>query len=359
MTRSLTINGRTIDDDSAPYLIAEIGHNHQGDPTLAHELVRQAAECGATAVKFQKRENETLFTREMFNRPYEGKNSYGRTYGLHRMALELDDVELAELQRHAGSLGIDYFSTPFDIPSAELLNDAGVPCFKIASADITNTPLLRRVASFGKPVLISTGGADIIDVDRAVRTVLPINPQLCVMQCTAAYPAHERILNLRVISTYRERYPDVVIGYSGHDDGIRAAAAAYLLGARVIEKHFTLSHAARGTDHAFSLEPAQFAHMVSLLGETQRMMGSGVKRVLDVETEPIAKMGKSLYARRPLPAGHVLDASDIVICSPGGGLPPYELENVVGCRLTQPLDFEQRISVEHLGEQVLPQVLVS
>ncbi len=357
--RQLVINGRTIDDDSDPYLIAEIGHNHGGDPEKARELFRQASVCGASAVKLQKRDNETLFTREMFNKPYTGPNSYGPTYGAHRQALELDDVTLADLQMYAATLGIDYFSTPFDIPSAETLNDAGVPCFKIASADITNTPLLRRVASFGKPVIVSTGGADQRDVDRAASVVTTINPQLCLMQCTASYPAQPAELNLRVIQTYRDRYPDVVIGYSGHDDGATAAIVAYEMGARIIEKHFTLSRAGKGTDHAFSLEPASFASMVSGLRRSRVLLGSGVKRVLPSEAAPIMKMAKSLYAARALPAGHVLTAQDVVIRSPGGGLPPYELEHVIGCRLLVPLAEEAQISAEHLGEMALTGVLVS
>lgn len=357
--RQLTINGRVIDDDSDPYLIAEIGHNHGGDTEKARELFRQAAVSGASAVKLQKRENETLFTREMFNRPYTGPNSYGPTYGAHRQALELGDDQLADLQAYAADLGIDYFSTPFDVPSAHSLAEAGVPCFKIASADITNTPLLRTVAGFGKPVIVSTGGADIVDVDRAVRVVTAINPQLCLMQCTASYPAQPAELNLRVIQTYRERYPDVVIGYSGHDNGANAAVIAYEMGARVIEKHFTLSRAGKGTDHAFSLEPAMFASMVSAMRRMRVLLGSGTKRVLPGEAAPITKMAKSLYTARPLAAGTVLTAADVVIRSPGGGLPPYELEHVIGSRLLVSLGEEAMLGPEHLGEVVLPAVLVS
>jgi sialic acid synthase len=241
VARELVINGTRIDDDSPPYVIAEIGHDHQGDVWKAKELFDRAKECDASAVKLQTRDNETLFTRDAFNRPYDNENSFGPTYGLHRQALELGPDELRELKVYAEQLGIDYFATPFDIASAELLEAIGVTFYKIASADLTNTPLLKHVARYGKPMLVSTGGGTMEDVDRAVNTVLAINSELCIMQCTAAYPADYDELDLGVIQRYRERYPECVIGYSGHDNSISMPVVAYMLGARVIEKHFTLN----------------------------------------------------------------------------------------------------------------------
>ncbi len=140
MARELVINGTRVADDSPAYVIAEIGHNHQGDVGKAKELFDRAKECGASAVKLQKRDNETLFTREAFNRPYDNENSFGPTYGLHRLALELGKDDLRELKAYADGLQIDYFATPFDIPSADLLEELGATFYKIASADITNTP---------------------------------------------------------------------------------------------------------------------------------------------------------------------------------------------------------------------------
>jgi sialic acid synthase len=349
VARELVINGTRIDDGSLAYVIAEIGHNHQGDVEKAKELFDRAKECGASAVKLQKRDNETLFTREAFNRPYDNENSFGPTYGLHRQALELSKEELRELKEYAAELGIDYFATPFDIPSADLLEELGVTFYKIASGDLTNTPLLRHVARFGKPMLISTGGATIEDVDRAVNTVLAINSQLCVMQCTAAYPADYAELDLRVIQTYRERYPECVIGYSGHDNSISMPLVAYLLGARVIEKHFTLNRVMKGTDHIFSLEPAGLRRVVRDLTRAQLALGDGVKKKRPSEFAPIVKMAKSLYTARPLPAGHVLTEADVAIKSPGGVMPPYELENVIGRPLLVDLDEEAALSLEHLG----------
>jgi N-acetylneuraminate synthase/sialic acid synthase len=354
VARELVINGTRIADDSPAYVIAEIGHNHQGDVAKAKELFDRAKECGASAVKLQKRDNETLFTREAFNRPYDNENSFGPTYGLHRLALELGKDELRELKSYADGLGIDYFATPFDIPSADLLEELGVTFYKVASADLTNTPLLKHIARFGKPMLISTGGATQEDVDRAVEAVFPINRQLCVMQCTAAYPADYAELDLGVIQTYRERYPELVIGYSGHDNSISMPLVAYMLGARVIEKHFTLNRVMKGTDHIFSLEPPGLRRVVRDLTRAQLAIGDGVKKRRPSEFAPMVKMATSLYQTRRLPASHLPTEAYPTIKCPGGGMPPYELENVVGRALLVDLSEEQPLAFEHLGPAAAP-----
>ncbi len=349
MARELVINGTRIADDSPAYVIAEIGHNHQGDVAKARELFDRAKECGASAVKLQKRDNETLFTRAAYNRPYENENSFGPTYGLHRQTLELGKEELTELREYAAKLRIDYFATPFDIPSADLLEELGMRFYKIASADLTNTPLLKHVARFGKPMIVSTGGATLEDVDRAVETVLPINRQLCVMQCTAAYPADYDELDLGVIQTFRERYPEVTIGYSGHDNSISMPVVAYMLGARVIEKHFTLNRVMKGTDHIFSLEPPGLRRVVRDLERARVAIGDGVKKRRPSEFAPMVKMAKSLYAARPLSAGQILTEADLAIKCPGGGMPPYELDHVIGRPLLVDLGEEDALAFEHLG----------
>ena len=175
-------------------------------------------------------------------------------------------------------------------------------------------------------MVISTGGAVIEDVQRAYDTIMPINPQLAILQCTAGYPAAFEELDLRVIDTYRDRFPGAVIGFSSHDNGIAMPVAAYMLGARIVEKHFTLNRAMKGTDHAFSLEPVGLRKMVRDLDRTHKALGNGVKKIYESEKAPIIKMGKSLVVARDLPAGHVIGANDIVMKSPGGGIPPYELE---------------------------------
>jgi N-acetylneuraminate synthase/sialic acid synthase len=330
-------------------VIAEIGHNHQGSVEKAKELFRAARECGVDAVKLQKRDNRSLYTRAAFDAPYDNENSFGATYGEHREALELDRAEYAELQAYARELGLRFFATAFDVPSADFLAELGVPALKIASGDLRNTPLLRHVAALGKPLLLSTGGATIDDVDRAVDAVGSINDQFCVLQCTAAYPAAVEELNLQVIATLRDRYPDTVIGLSDHQDGIAMSLVAYMVGARVIEKHFTLSHAAKGTDHAYSLMPEGMRKLVRDLRRVQDALGDGVKRPLESERRPLEKMGKKLVAARPLAAGHVLTAEDVAIKSPAdGGLPPYALDELLGRRLVRGLEPDENVTDDAL-----------
>jgi sialic acid synthase len=349
VSRHFRIDGVDIHDGSECYVIAEIGHNHQGDVEKAKQLIRAAKEWGVDAVKLQKRSNRTLYTREFYNKPYENELSFGRTYGEHREALELDADEYRELQRYAREVGVTLFAAAFDFESAHLLAELDVPAFKFASGDLRNTPLQRYVAAFGKPMFLSTGGGTMEDIERAVETILPINDQLCVLQCTAAYPANVEDLNLTVITTLRERFPDLVIGLSDHQNGIAMAVVAYMLGARVIEKHFTLDHALKGRDHAFSLMPDGMRRLVRDLHRIPVALGDGVKRPLPVEAEALEKMGKKLVAARELPEGHVLAAEDIAIKSPAdGGLPPYELDRTVGMRLRRSLRPDENLELADL-----------
>lgn len=349
MSATIRIGSREIGDHTDCYVIAEIGHNHQGSVAQCRELFREAKAAGAHAVKLQKRNNRGLFTKAAYDKPYDNENSYGATYGEHREFLEFGLKEYQELQAYAAELGVDFFSTAFDAESADFLEGLNVPAYKMASGDLKSTPLLAHVARFGKPMIISTGGATLDEIRRAYDTIMPINPQLCILQCTAGYPAKFEELDLRVITQFREAFPGAVIGFSGHDNGIAMAVAAYVLGARVIEKHFTLNRAMKGTDHAFSLEPLGLKKMVRDLERTRIALGDGRKKVWESERAPIIKMGKSLVMKHDVPAGHVLTADDIVLKSPGGGIPPYELEQVIGLTTTRALREDDFLSVDVLA----------
>lgn len=344
MPRELTIDGKQISDASDCWVIAEIGHNHQGSLERCFELFRLAKECGADAVKLQKRDNRALYTRAAYDAPYASESAFGATYGEHRNALEFGLAEYRELMAYARELGISCFATAFDFASADFLAKLGVPAFKIASGDLTNTPLLRHVASLGKPMLVSTGGATIEDVDRAYEAIAPYHRQICLLQATAGYPPTWEELNLRVIETYRERYPDVVIGLSAHDSGIAMALVGYVLGARIVEKHVTLNRALKGTDHAFSLERSGLQKLVRDLRRARVSLGDGVKQRYPSEEAPLRKMGKKLVAARDLPEGHVLGAADVAIKSPGDGLAPHHLDEILGQVTVRPLAADESIA---------------
>lgn len=346
----LKIADREIGGDSC-FVLAEIGSNHQGSVEIAEKMIRTAAQCGADAVKLQKRTNEALYTQEFLNRSYESENAFGNTYGTHREFLEFGWSDYTRLQEVAQEVGVILFATAFDKPSVDFCVEMGFPAIKIASGDLTNTPLISHATESGLPIFLSTGGGQLRDVDRAV-SLIP-KEQLVLMQCTAMYPTPFDKLDLLVIGTYRSKYPDVVVGASLHDNGIAMAVAAYTLGARVLEKHMTLDRTMKGTDHSFSLEPQGFAKMVRDLRRLEVALGDGEKRRHQEELPAITKMGKALFAARPLRAGHVLTEEDFVFLSPGTGLPPYMADQLIGQVLARDVEKEEPIRVHYIAEQAI------
>ena len=292
--------------------------------------------------------NKGMYTKAFYNKAYDNPNSFGATYGEHRDALEFGESEYKELKAFAAEIGITMFSTAFDVASADFLAKLDMPAYKIASGDLNNIPLIRHVARIGKPMIISTGGASMDEVRRAYDVIMQINPQLCIMQCTSGYPCVFEEMNLKVISTYRQEFPDAIIGLSAHDSGIAMAVAAYTLGGRMVEKHFTLNRAMKGTDHAFSLEKPGLQKLVRDLNRVQVAMGDGIKRTYESEKGPLMKMGKKLVAARNLPAGHVISWDDVAVKSPGDGLAPYELDVILGAVTTTAIKEDENFTWEAL-----------
>ena len=344
--RALTIDGKRIDDTEDCYVIAEIGHNHQGSVEQCKKMFRIAKECGAHAVKLQKRNNKAIFTEAAYNQVYDNRNSYGDTYGVHREVLEFDEAQFRDLIQYAADLGITLFSTAFDVESADMLDKLGTPAYKVASFDLRFTPLLRHVAEKGKPIIISTGASTLDDIRRAYEVIHPINPNVAILQCTSSYPCEFEELDLGVITTLRHEFEDCVIGYSGHDSGIAMAVAAYVLGARIVEKHFTLNRASKGTDHAFSLEPVGLRKMCRDLQRCRAAMGDGVKKVYESEKRPFSKMSKKIVAAGPMSAGTVLDWKHLDYRSPGDGMPPWQADQLVGRTLKCDVGKEETLSLD-------------
>jgi len=348
MPRQIQLQNEIISDDSLCYVIAEIGHNHQGNLETAKQMFHAAKYSGANAVKLQKRNNKVLYTKAMYDSPYDNENSYAPTYGTHRDALEFKKEDYLELQKLAKELELVLFATAFDYPSADFLQDLDMPMYKIASADTINLPLLKYVAKIGKPMILSTGGATFAQVRKAYDTIMPINSELAILQCTASYPAEAKDLNLNIITKYREMFPDCVIGLSDHQNGISMALVAYVLGARIVEKHFTLNRAWKGTDQAFSLEPAGLRKLTRDLRRAKEAMGDGEKKRLICEEAPLFKMSKKMVAAKNLASGHVLTKEDVAIKSPGDGLSPADFENVIGRKLKKDLVEEENILFKDL-----------
>lgn len=288
--RELIIGDRRIADDEPVYVIAELGNNHSGSLHTANAMIREAAKAGASACKLQVRHNPTLYSPELLNKSYENENSFGKTYGEHRAFLELNLNALRLTQIQAEESRIQWFATAFDERSADRLFALHVPAIKLASGALTDAALQEHVASFNIPIILSTGGGTDADIDRAVQRITRRTSRLALLHCTAAYPLEAKDANLRCILTLRERYPDLVIGYSSHSPGIVLSLIAVAFGASILEQHFTLNRASKGTDHAFSLEPKGLATLVDDARKVQQSLGDGVKRWLDIEKGPISKM---------------------------------------------------------------------
>lgn len=344
--REFFIGGRRVADDEKPFVIAEAGHNHGGSLKCAIEMVKQAATAGADAIKFQKRHNASLYTRQMLNQPYDHEQSYGKTYGEHRQNLEFSQQAYISCRAVAMGCGLQFFATAFDEPSADFLCELDVPAIKVASGDLTNTPLLRYLSLLGRPIILSTGGGSWEDVDRAVEALG--TSSFALLHCTASYPLLPHEANLRAIPAMRERYPNTVIGWSSHDPGIALSLIAYAFGASIIEKHFTLSRAMKGTDHGFSLEPKALQTLVDDLGKVRAAQGIAQKIRLGCEDAPLRKMAKALVGARDLPKGHVLTYADLARKSPADGLPPYLLDALVGFPLAKSLRVDEPLTDAHI-----------
>jgi sialic acid synthase len=339
---------RLTQDGPECFVIAEVGHNHGGDLEVCKQMFQAAAYAGVSAVKLQKRDNRTLYTREFYDSAYNSENAFAPTYGAHREALEFGESEYRELKQFAEDLGLVFFATPFDFTSVDFLEKIGVPCYKVASGDLTNIPLLQYVAQTGKPMIVSTGAGTLEDVRRAYAAIAPLTDQIAILQCTAEYPGDHKDMNLSVIQTYIREFPDALIGLSDHDNGIAMALVAYVLGARVIEKHFTLNRSWKGTDHAFSLEPEGMRKLVRDVHRASVAIGDGVKRVYDKELPAKTKMGKKIVAARDLPRGHTIEAGDLAFKSPGDGLPPYMVGQLVGKGLKDDVRQDETLNLEHV-----------
>lgn len=350
MSAKIKIKNRVILESSPCFVIAEIGHNHQGNLKVALDMIKTAAQCGVDAVKFQKRDNKSLYTRALYNKPYDNEDSFGLTYGQHREFLEFGWEQYVALKECAEDNGVEFMCTAFDFGSVDFLEKLGINSYKLASGDLTNTPLLEYIAKLKKPIFLSTGASNLEEIRTAYKVITKYHNQLCLLHTVCMYPAEYDQLNLKVIGTLKKEFPDSIIGYSGHDNGILASVVAYMLGARVIEKHFTINHSWKGTDHKFSLEPDGLRKQVRDFKRLDMMLGSPEKKVYEVEKNAKIKMGKSLYAKSVLPAGHVLSAKDITVKSPGGGLEPYNLEQVIGKKLKVALEEEAIILGQHLQQ---------
>ena len=327
---TLQLGNKNVGDGHPVFIVAEIGINHQGDVNIARDLIQKAKECGADAVKFQKRSLTRILTKAGLDMAYDNRNSFGKTYGEHKKALELSEADYRELNIFCQKLDIIFCASGWDEESIGFLDELGIPFFKMASADLTNFPLLIHTAKKNKPMILSTGMADIQMVQAAYSQVNPINNQIAILQCTSTYPSAFSEVHLNVLQTYMKEFPDTVIGYSGHEQGIAIPPAAVALGAKIIERHFTLDRTMKGGDHAASLEPQGFAKMVRDIRHIEEAMGNTEKKIQESEAPVFRKLAKSIVSAVNISSGDSITANMLTTKGPGTGISPMRLNELIG-----------------------------
>ncbi len=330
----LRIGERPIGTGCPTFVVAEAGVNHNGDRSMAAELVDAADRAGADAIKLQAFNPDALCS----HRHRASERDMLRRY-------TLTDADLVELRDRAAAAGLIFLVTPFGFDQVDRIVRLGAPAIKVGSGEVTHTPLLRHIGETQLPVLLSTGASDLRSVRRAVTALRRGGcTALALLHCTSVYPAPDESLNLRAIVTMREEFRDCVIGYSDHSAGTTAGVVAVALGASVLEKHLTLDHRLDGPDHTASAEPDELARLIREVRRFEQMAGDGVKR----PAEPEGVIGQSLVAARALHIGHVVTPGDLTFKRPGWGLRPFQLAQVVGRRLRQDLPADDVLTQEHV-----------
>lgn len=351
MTKPVQIGKRLIGAGQPCFIIAEAGVNHNGDMHMAHRLIDVAAAAGADAVKFQSFITDELITPDAPKADYQiiTTGEPGSQYKMLK-SLELSAGNLTELKAHCDQIGILFLCTPYEQESADILDHMDIAAFKIASTDITNIPLLRYIASKGRPVLLSTGMSTLGEVERAVNTLRigAVNGKLVILHCTAEYPAPMSEANLRAILTMQRAFA-CPVGFSDHTPGIGASPLAVAVGACVIEKHFTLDRNMVGPDHRASLEPDELSSLVETVRGVEAALGDGIKRPMPCEIPNKPRMQKSLVARRKINAGDNITADDLACKRPGSGLSPSWFDYVVNKRAAVDIPEDGILTIFSVG----------
>lgn len=353
----LLIGKNLIGENHPTYFIADISANHDGDLERAKMLIRLAKEAGADAAKFQN------FRAEQIVSDYGFKNMGGQMS--HQSGWKKSVFEVYKgasipfdwtpvLKEECDKVGMDYFSSPYDFDAIDMLNPY-VPAYKIGSGDITWDEALIRMARTGKPVLLATGASNIGEVQHAVQVIRAINPQLVLMQCNTNYTAsieNFNNINLRVLLTYRTMFPDLILGLSDHTHGHATVLGAVVLGARVIEKHFTDDNTRVGPDHPFSMTPSTWKDMVDRTRELERSLGSPEKVVCDNEQQTVIVQRRCLRAARDIKKGEIFTRELIDVLRPAtpGAILPNEVTAVIGLKALVEVPAGKELRWEELGK---------
>ena len=327
-------------------IIAEAGVNHNGRLDLALKMVDEAKRAGADIVKFQTAIPERVISRYADKAEYQKEttgNEESQLEMCRRIHLKLSDYDI--IKEYCEEVGIEFLSTPFDLESIDYLEKLGMKLWKIPSGEITNLPYLIKIAKTGKPVIMSTGMAELKEVEEAVNVLKEGGAgEITLLHCTTEYPAPFDSVNLKAMNTLREKF-GTKVGYSDHTTGIEVVVAAVSLGATVIEKHFTLNRNLEGPDHKASLEPEELEVMVNKIRIIEKALGDGIKRAAEAEKKNIAIARKSIVAAKDIKKGEILSKDNITTKRPGNGISPMQWFEVLGTEAIRDFGEDELIEV--------------
>lgn len=349
-SKEISVGNKMIGEGHPTFVIAEAACNHMCDLETAKEMIGLAAEAGADAIKFQTYKAERL-TRNGVMTYWRGKQIPQIEY--YRKLDRFGASEYEALFAHGREKGIITFSTPFDVENAEMLNDLGAPFFKIASCDLPDSRLLKRVAGFGRPVILSTGGSTVEEIDRAIATIFSTeNHRLILMACTLSYPVANEDANLLRIHALKEKYPGIIVGLSDHtepDTHMVIPALGVALGAKVIEKHYTLDRKLSGSGHFFSMNPEDLKKMIQNVRLAESVLGDGALGVAEAENSARHSARRSIVAERDIRRGETIESSMLGMKRPADGLPGWMMDALIGQRAKTNIQADQAISMDMVG----------
>jgi len=351
MERALELNGKIINQSGEVYFIAEIGSNHNGDMDLCRRLIDAAEDAGADAVKFQSWSDKSLISRSEYekNTSYTDKKRHFGTLKEMVTRYQLTPDQHRDICEYCNDKNISFCSTPFSCEEVDMLDELNVPFFKIASMDVIHLPLLRHIARKGKPVILSTGMASLSEIERAVNTIFTEgNRQLALLHCVALYPPEDKAVNLRNIKLLSDIF-QIPVGYSDHTIGITASLTSIALGARIVEKHFTLDKNMDGWDHWISSDPFELKTLITEGKRVNRLLGSYPRLVSEAEIEKAKAFRRSIVARHSLKKGHRITERDLDFKRPGTGIKPDEADYIIGRTLVKDIEYDDMFTWDHLN----------
>lgn len=338
---------KRISSDAPAFVVAEAACNHMCDVNIAREMIDKAAQAGVDAIKFQTYKAEKLVTKEavtFWGREKTSQMSY------YKRLDRFGKAEYAELFQYAAEKPIVAFSSPFDKPSADMLNELDMPLFKIASCEVPNLDFIKHVANFAKPIILSTGASEPQEIDKAIETILEQdNNELILLACTLSYPTKNEDANLLRIQTLKARYPDLIVGLSDHtepDENMIIPAIGVALGAKVIEKHYTLDRSMKGSGHFFAVDPTSLKKMVENIRLTETLFGDGKLGVADSEKSAWKSARRSIVAEIAIKKGQVVTPEMLALKRPADGLRADMIDSIVGKIAKVDIGYDQNITME-------------